>query len=117
MMMVEERRRNSRVPFKVSVDLSFVDNSYGACPVGDLSIKGLFVSGVVDRAPGDECLVKLRLAGNLEDLALTGKVVRQAADGLAIHFEEMELDACTHLRQIVYFNSGEPDAVREDFTR
>ncbi|MGV1100178.1 PilZ domain-containing protein [Thiovibrio sp. JS02] len=113
---MENKRKNSRVPFQATISLDFPDRSHAECETVDLSLKGVFVVGVTSQKVGDRCLVSLRLAGSTSHLTLTmkGTVVRVEKNGLALHFEEMDLDSFFHLKNILYYNSGDPDRLDEE---
>ncbi|HEX9714320.1 MAG TPA: PilZ domain-containing protein, partial [Desulfurivibrionaceae bacterium] len=104
---MENKRKNSRVPFQVLIGLDFPDQSHAECETADLSLKGVFVLGVTGHKLGEKCLVSLRLVGSTSDLSLKmkGTVVRVEEDGLALHFYEMDLDSFFHLKNILYYNS------------
>lgn len=116
-MAQDERRKNTRVEFHTSVDVSFPDASYQACPTENLSTKGVFVDNIPGRALGDSCDIILRLEGSEPPLQLTmsGEVVRLEKNGVGIHFQETDLDSFSHLRQIVYYNSEDPDTIDDNF--
>ena len=116
-MTADERRKNTRVLFHTTVDLRFVDASYLSCATDNLSTKGVFVENVPGRALGEECDIVLNLTGSAEDLSLAmhGEIVRRTENGIGIHFKAMDLDSFSHLRQIIYYNSPDPDALDEDY--
>lgn len=113
---MNNKRRNTRVPFQVIVSLDFPSQSHAACKTADLSLKGVFVLGVTGHLPGEHCLVSLGLAGSTDQLSLKmkGTVVRVTADGLGLHFYEMDLDSFAHLKNILYYNSPDPDTLDEE---
>ncbi len=115
---MKNKRKNSRVPFQVIIGLDFPDRSHAECETADLSLKGVFVLGVTGHKLGENCLVSLRLVGSTSHLSLKmkGTVVRVAEDGLALHFYEMDLDSFFHLKNILYYNSGNPDALDEELS-
>ncbi len=114
----DNRRKNSRVQFCATISLDFPDQSHEECETHDLSLKGVFVQGITGRKIGDTCLVSLRLAGSTSDLVLKmkGEVVRVDDDGLALHFFEIDLDSFFHLKNILYYNSGDPDRLDEELS-
>ncbi len=116
-MTHDERRKNTRVDFHTTVDVSFPDVAYTACPTENLSTKGVFVDNIPDRSLGDTCSIVLKLTGSATDLSLSmsGEVVRLVKEGVGIHFSEMDLDSFSHLRQIIYYNSDDPDLISEDY--
>lgn len=114
-MTAEGRRRATRVPFHVTVSLRFALREYLQCGTRDLSIKGVFVAGVQGPSVGDTCETELCLSGTSSQVCLTmeGVVARTGEDGLALQFTGMDLDSFFHLRNIIYFNSGDPDELEE----
>ncbi|MFQ6757386.1 MAG: PilZ domain-containing protein [Deltaproteobacteria bacterium] len=115
---MKNKRKNTRVPFQVIIGLDFPDRSHAECETADLSLKGVFVLGVTGHKLGENCLVSLRLVGSTSHLTLKmkGTVVRVEEDGLALHFYEMDLDSFFHLKNILYYNSEDPDVLDEELS-
>ncbi|MHB8149659.1 MAG: PilZ domain-containing protein [Desulfobulbia bacterium] len=115
---MKNKRKNTRVPFQVIIGLDFPDRSHAECETADLSLKGVFVLGVTGHKVGENCLVSLRLVGSTSHLTLKmkGTVVRVEEDGLALHFYEMDLDSFFHLKNILYYNSEDPDVLDEELS-
>ena len=116
-MAQNERRKSTRVQFQTTVSLHFDDAEFTQCETADLSVKGIFVVGVAGREIGDECAVELRLSGMSSELLLRmrGEVVRVRGDGVAVKFFEIDLDSYYHLKNIVYYNSKNPDELTGEF--
>ena len=98
--------------------LEFPDQSHPECETADLSLKGVFVLGVTGHKLGENCLVSLRLVGSTSHLILKmkGTVVRVEEGGLALHFYQMDLDSFFHLKNILYYNSENPDALDDELS-
>ena len=118
METAEERRRNIRVAFRTSV--SVTETGEGGRTVTadnegtrDISLKGLYVLTSEPFPAGTECQVNLRLTGDSSDLHLNilGTVVRADKTGMAIQFKSMDVDALIHLKNILYYNSGDPERI------
>ncbi len=111
----DDRRDNVRVSFHATVDLDFAGHRYSDCETENLSTKGVLVLGITDRAEGDPCDIILHLTGTRDDISLTmqGEVVRLEEEGIGIRFVEIDLDSYTHLRNIIYYNADDPDALDE----
>lgn len=109
--------RSTRVRFRATASLHFDNAHFTNCETADLSTKGLFVFGAAGRKAGDECSIELRLSGTSTELMLgmRGKVVRAQGDGVALNFFEIDLDSYYHLKNIVYYNSENPDALTGEF--
>jgi|GEM_PF-141178 len=115
--IMTEQRRNTRVPFRASAALDFPDRSHAACEIADLSLKGMFVYGADGHRPGETCRISLSLAGSTSHLTIKmkGTVVRAAEDGLALHFDAMDLDSFFHLKNVLYYNAENPDVLADEF--
>jgi len=113
---MENKRKNSRVPFRATVSLDFPGRSHAECETVDLSLKGVFVIGPAGHKPGERCRISLQLSGSTSHLTLQikGTIVRVEKNGLALHFEEMDLDSFFHLKNILAYNSGNPDKLDDE---
>ncbi len=111
-----EKRKNRRVPFEVVANvLSGPMDINGT--VANLSMTGMFLN-TKERLSGDSALqVSITLTGSSSALSieLKGRVLRQTETGIAIEFQEMDLDSFIHLRNIVANNSGDADAVYQEY--
>ena len=112
-----EKRRNTRVEFRTSVDLRCGGGSFTGCESRDLSLKGVFIAGVAGVEAGSPCELTVHLSGGSSELSfrVAGEVVRVEENGAAVRFTGMDLDSFYHLRNIVYYNSGDPDRLAEEF--
>lgn len=111
-----ERRRNLRVFFNASARVSRtggVDDSISSDETRDLSLHGVYVMTSSPFPSGTECRVELQLAGASSDLKIRidGEVVRVDDEGMGIRFESMDIDALIHLKNILYYNSGDPERI------
>ncbi len=116
--MDAEKRHNTRVPFHTTITVRFPDKTFDRCETLDLSLKGVFVKGVTGpRTQGDMCELSLHLSGTSSDLSLNmkGEVVGVREDGVGLHFNEIDLDSFYHLKNILYYNSEDPDALENEF--
>ncbi len=113
------RRKNTRVEFAATVDLDFSGCNFTGCETSDLSLYGVFVSGVNNLKAGSECKLSLHLSGTSSDtvLRMKGEVVRVGGGGVGIKFLKIDLDSFYHLKNILYFNSGNPDMLEEEFQK
>jgi hypothetical protein len=116
-MPESNKRRNTRVRFETTADLFFTDQTIANCSTTNLSINGIMIVGLQGRALGEECELRLHLGGGKSDLivAIKCKVSRITEEGTALHFYEIELDSFQHLKNIVYYNSENPDDVSKEY--
>jgi len=114
--MGQERRKNTRVPFQTTADVVFQGQQYSHCATENLSIKGVSVLGISGHGVGETCDLSLALSGTTSQLRLTMKaeVVRLEADRIGLHFLEIDLDSFYHLKNIVYYNAEDPDAIEQE---
>jgi len=107
-----DRREKTRVDFKTSIvlttDLSEIHIEGSS---KDLSLKGIFIHTQEELAMDTQCRVEVNLSGMTEQFALhmQGKVIRKEKNGIAVSFETMDLDSYTHLKNLVRYNSPDPD--------
>ncbi len=116
---VQERRRNLRVSFKTSVCIRPLHHDVPAIMsdhTRDISLRGLYCYTKEKLPVGTPCEVELRLSGSSSDLKLfmQADVVRSDEKGLALQFNEVDLDSMIHLKNILYYNSGEPDKIDQE---
>jgi hypothetical protein len=113
-----ERRKNRRVPFQV-IATAQTDQISIKGMVDNLSMKGMFLTTMEILADGSPLEISIILSGSSSFLSikLKGRVVRQTEAGIAIAFQEMDLDSFTHLRNIIAQNCDDPDAAYEEYCR
>jgi hypothetical protein len=110
----KEKRKDVRVPFRTQVSITYNEEKLNL--EGDsvnLSMGGLLAASSEMIPQGTQCEIYLRLSGTREplELAMAGTVVRQDQSGFGIHFEEMDLESYSILKEIVRHNTEEPDRV------
>ncbi|NOX24720.1 MAG: PilZ domain-containing protein [Deltaproteobacteria bacterium] len=108
-----ERRKNTRVTFQTTADLSFNHRNYRQCETQNLSLKGMSVRGITGHTCGEICDISLALSGSSSRLVLNmrGEIVRVDEDGIGLHFIDIDLDSFYHLKNILYYNADDPDKV------
>ncbi len=110
----DERRRDKRVQFKTKIILKSGASEislYGSSK--DLSVKGIFLETDQNISIGTTARIEVLLTGREEKLVLQimGKVVRKGAAGVGIEFDSMDIDSYTHLKNIVRYNTEDPDKI------
>lgn len=116
--MSRERRKNTRVPFQATADVRFSNKNYTHCETENLSVKGVSVIGVYGHSLGEKCAISLALSGTTSELRLEmkGEIVRVDPDRIALHFIEIDIDSFYHLKNIIYYNSEDPDTIEQELT-
>jgi hypothetical protein len=108
-------RKFSRVAFHVVATVTAGSRSFQGA-VSDLSMNGLFLETSERLPEGDAVEIMIALAGTEPELrvAFSGRVARLTETGIGFHFEKVDLDSYTHLKNIIAYNMADPDKVLEE---
>jgi hypothetical protein len=114
--MAMEKRKSSRVPFSIQAEI----DAQGLTFIGqveNLSLQGMFVFTEHRIELETPLSIRICLTGTQSNLAinLKGKVVRKTTDGVGVFFESVDLDSFIHLKNIMDYNSADPEKVMEEF--
>ena len=116
-----ERRRFLRVPFEATVVVKNLSEGtiLKDLDTKDISMKGIYCLTDSPFEPETPCAVELQLTGTSTELwfRIDGKVARKDKGGMAIIFDSMDLDAFIHLKNILYYNSGDPDRIDKEIVK
>jgi hypothetical protein len=111
-----EKRKHRRVSFKAMATVQAGHITLSGV-VDNLSMKGMFLK-TKESLPGDSLLeISIILSGTSTVLSIktTGLALRQTDEGIAIEFQEMDIDSFVHLRNVVALNSEDADAFHEEY--
>lgn len=114
--MSDEKRRFTRVPFKVEAEVKIGDSSYRTDEISNLSVGGCLLPISVASEATAKCHVRIWLGGTSSELivAVEGEIVRITPESVAIRFTGVDVDSLFHLQNIVRYNSSDPDAVERE---
>jgi len=118
--MVEEkieRRKNLRVKFDTSVWIYPIDDVSGMAifcqRTRDLSLRGIYC--YTDQVLPEGALVEIRLQllgiSTALSLNIKAHVVRVDSKGMALQFDLIDIDGLFYLKNILYYNSGDPEKI------
>ena len=114
--MEKEKRRFSRVPFKVAAKLEAGGGGFEVNEIFNLSVGGclLPIRAVLD--PGTECCVTIMLSGVSSEINVRadGKIVRSRDSEVAVKFTRIEPDSLFHLQNIILHNSADADIIERE---
>jgi hypothetical protein len=121
MVTDNERRKHIRVPFKTTACLWSLkqDAKEIRCDqTRDISLKGLYCYSDTKFSTGTPCELELHLESTNSKLVLffKGRVVRTDEKGMGIRFEEMDLDSFLLLKDILNYNTGDPEQIDQELT-
>ncbi len=113
-----ENRKYRRVPFHAEAVIRDGEATITGT-VDNLSMKGMLLCNPQANVTGNVLDIRIVLSGSTSELSinLKGKAIRQTDKGIAVEFGEMGLDSFTHLRNVIAYNSGDADAVAEEYFR
>lgn len=108
-------RRFSRVRFKVAATITVADHRFQG-EVENLSMTGMYLVTTERLALADAVEIAITLVGALPEVVVRfdGRVSRIDENGLAFRFELIDLDSYLHLKNIIAYNSDDPDKVLEE---
>jgi len=110
-----EKRRFSRIPFRVETEITGSDFSFEA-EVKNISLKGMFLKTERNLTVGMILAIKIRPAGSPgPSVSVQGKVYRTTPEGAGIFFEEMDLESFVLLKNIVSYNTGDPTKINKEY--
>ena len=72
--MSEEKRRFTRIPFRVKAEMTVNDVLYGAEEISNLSVGGCLLLIRVDLEPGSACHVRIVLSGTSSELSVREEI-------------------------------------------
>lgn len=113
--MTNKKRVFTRVPCQIQAAIEGLGEVMEG-EVSDLSLKGLFVKTQGSTSLGDEVDVTLRMPMTNPPLEFRvhAEVVRIAQDGIGLKICESDIQAFTHLRNIVAMQADEPDEILDE---
>lgn len=108
-------RKFSRVPFRVNATVKTADRQfYGN--VENLSMNGMLLVTEERLPEGEPAEITIVLSGTSPELfvGFSGRVSREAQNGIAFSFEKIDLDSYTHLKNIIAYNSEDAEKAMEE---
>lgn len=115
--MDENRRNKTRVPFETQVIVRTPEAELTSqAGSRDISLQGLYVETDRDLPEGSRCEVEILLTGASTHLSIRvqGRVARKEAGGLAVAFESIDPDSYYHLRNLLMYNSEDPEIIEQE---
>jgi hypothetical protein len=117
--MTDEKRRFSRIPFKVNAEVSVGDQLFLVDEIKNLGIGGGFFPIDEPVETGMPCRIEILLEGSSSELIIyvAGEIIRNAPDGIAIQFTRIDPDSLFHLQNILRFNAPNPESIEDEINR
>lgn len=108
-------RKFSRVPFHVTATATVGGRSFQGV-VSNLSMNGMFLETTEQLPEGEaaELLITLEGTDPVVTVSFLGRVSRATENGIGFHFEKIDLDSYTHLRNIIAYNMADAEKVMDE---
>ena len=113
---MENKRNFTRVNFDTRGELKYKNKTISA-EIKNLSLKGAFFVTAETIPINDQNGKHPSLVGSTSDLSVSakGKVVRVEESGIGVNITEINVDSFIHLKNIIQYNSGDPEKTVEEF--
>lgn len=114
--MTEEKRRFSRVVFKMQAELAVQGRLFAVAEIANLSVGGCQLAIGEDFTPGTECslLIQLNPADRRMNVETGGEIVRSQDGVIGVKFTSISPEALVHLRNIIRYNAADPDRIERE---
>jgi len=116
MQMSSEKRRFSRVPFTVKVEVTVGKETYSSDIIDNLSVGGCLLPLLADLKPQKTCFMKILLSETDDGpvIKVEGKIIRCSSGTAAIKFTGIDPDSLFHLQNIIRYNYPDSDQVEKE---
>jgi hypothetical protein len=116
-MTADHKRRFTRVPFDLKVNLTVADHVITSNKLRNLSLGGMFVESDVIHPVGTVCEVNVHLTGGTAGLyiAVEAEVVRTEPDGMGLKFVKMDVDSLILLKHLIAIHSGDLGLITREY--
>lgn len=112
------KRKMSRVNYKVDAVLN-LNGVKKLCSVKDLSLSGIYILTDVNIEMGEHVKITVKVVSDSTagEIELIGDVVRKDREGIAFEFSELPIDSYLFLRNVIVYNSEDPESVDQEYRR
>jgi hypothetical protein len=110
---MNNQRRRTRVPFQTRVQFMIQGKELVSSDSKDLSLTGVYFITALRPEKGMTGEVEITLGLGIHPLTLRlkGLVTRADENGIGVRFLEMDPTAFVHLKNLLYYNTGDPEAI------
>ncbi len=114
--MPNEKRRFTRVAFRVRAILFANDVRYHADEIENISMGGCLLPLDAGPPPGSPCRLRISMTGTTSNLSVEaeGDVIRNLPHAVAIKFTQIPSDSMFHLRNIILYNALDTHKVENE---
>ena len=110
------KRRFTRIPFKAGAKIDVEDKSFLVDEIFNLSIGGCLLPLADKLNTGIKCFVRITLSEINDNLAVCveGEIVRSENNMTAVKFTKIDPDSLFHLQNIIRYNAPDSNAIEQE---
>ena len=114
--MEQEKRRFSRITFRMDAELVVDGHTYHFDRITNLSVGGCLFDLDVALTVGTNCQVRIILndADHRFDVRATGTVLRALDQKVSVKFTSIDPDSLHHLHNIIRYNAADPEVIEDE---
>ena len=116
--MLTDKRRFTRIPFKMAAELTVNNQVFSFDQVDNLSVGGCLLEMNEVFESGTPCRFWLPLEPVDPDLGVEafGEIVRCEKGAVGIRFTSITLESLFHVQNIIRYNTPDPDRVDDEIS-
>ena len=115
LFMVEERRRRTRVPIQIDVDV-LLKGAITKLKSFNISLAGILCTSNPLFRMDEPCTVIIALGGDFQ-ISINARIVRVEEKETAIKFISMDDESFVHLKKLIQYNMGNAERVDAELRR
>jgi hypothetical protein len=114
--MPKEKRKFSRVIFRVAAEMTVGDATFTVDEIENLSVGGCLFPASRSFPIGTPCRVVISLDEAIDSpkVMVTGEIVRSDPERIGIKFVAIDPDSLFHLHNILRYNALDPDQIEQE---
>jgi len=113
--MAEDRRRRTRVPIQIDVDV-LLKGAITKLKSFNISLVGILCTSHPLFRRDEPCTVIIALSGDLQ-ISIDARIVRVEEKETAIKFISMDDESFVHLKKLIQYNMGNAERVDAELRR
>ena len=114
--MSSEKRRFSRILFKVRAKLKVDGTEYSVDQIANLSVGGCLLQIGEDVSEGSGCDFTILLDRMAPGVNVKGEILRSNEGEVVVQFTAIDPESLFHLQNIIRYNAENPDAIEEEIS-
>lgn len=114
--MTDEKRRFSRIVFRMKAELAVRGRLFTVEEIANLSVGGCQLEIGEDFAADTPCsvLIVLNPADRSTNVEVEGKIVRSRGGVVSIQFQTISPESLAHLQNIILHNAADPERIEQE---